>query len=461
MLGITIFPEYIQSEGPEALLDRLLEKLPLTAVSTSPYVMEECPPEKGGEREPPADSDKGLARLLERPLWGKSEVWVNATPSYEPNLKYYEGLRYQPQAPTDLSNREGPVIDRFIEAAHSRGVKVYFQVQAAIPPGYRVQFGGPVDEDVARLPDGSLPGKRMDKNGSLASPHIIAYGEALLRDLVARYPDIDGIRIDWPEYPPYFLETVFLDFGHHAESFAASQDMDFASIRSSVASLYTFLTEELDNNSLQRFLADPESFFKNWPDCQAWLKLKTSLVSNLLTRLKAAIGENKVLFPSAFPPPWNYLSGFDYSEASRIVDAMSCKYYTMHWPMMLRNYADSMKEKNGPLSSSLLARCLAKGFNAYSPTPGSIEQIEYPAPCKNHPVNHASLAQRQRQVEGWAGSTPVWPLAHAYGPVKDFQNRAGAVLAASKDKLWINRYAYLSDEKLNALGQLFEQDPTG
>ena len=68
MLGITILPEYIQSEGPEALLDRLLEKLPLTAVSTSPYVMEECLPERGGEREPPADSDKGLARLLERPL---------------------------------------------------------------------------------------------------------------------------------------------------------------------------------------------------------------------------------------------------------------------------------------------------------------------------------------------------------------------------------------------------------
>lgn len=79
-------------------------------------------------------------------------------------------------------------------------MKVYFQVQAAIPPGYRVQFGGPVDDDRARLPDGSIPTKRLDKNGSLASPHILEYGEALLRDLVTQYPGIDGIRIDWPEY---------------------------------------------------------------------------------------------------------------------------------------------------------------------------------------------------------------------------------------------------------------------
>lgn len=119
MLGITILPEYIQSEGPEALLDRLLEKLPLSAVSTSPYVMEECPPEQGGEREPPADSNKGLARLLERPLWGKNEVWVSATPSFQPNLELYKGLRYQPLKPTELTHREGPVIDRFIEALTS------------------------------------------------------------------------------------------------------------------------------------------------------------------------------------------------------------------------------------------------------------------------------------------------------------------------------------------------------
>ena len=455
MLGITIFPEYIQSEGPEALLDNLLAKMPLTAVATSPYVMEECSPEKGGEREPPADSDKGLARLLDRPLWGKSEVWVSAMPSFEPNWELYQGLRYQPLEPSELTNREGPVIDQFIDAAQARGIKVYFQVQSAIPPGYRVQFGGPVEEDMPRMPDGSITTRKLDKNGSLASEEILGYGEALIKDLVARYPAIDGIRIDWPEYPPYFLETVFLDFCDHAKTFAEEQGVDFENLRRRAGTLYKHLTEELDDQSLEAYLDSPESFFEKWSDCAEWFDFKSLLVSNLLRRFKSAIGNEKTLFPSGFPPPWNRLSGFNYSQASEIVDAISCKFYTMHWPMMLRNYADSLTENNPTLNKALLAKCLATGFNAYSPIPDSSDDIEYPQPNENHPVDLESLANRQSQVQSHAGNTPVWALGHAYGPVSDFKNRAEAVQKASSTGLWINRYAYLSDAKLNALAELF------
>ncbi|MCZ6674446.1 MAG: hypothetical protein O7C75_16070 [Verrucomicrobia bacterium] len=459
MLGITILPEYIQSEGPEALLDNLLKRMPLTAVSTSPYVMEECPPEQGGEREPPADSDKGLARLLDRPLWGKREVWVNATPSFEPNLDLYRGLRYQPLAPTGLTRREGPVIDRFIEAAHERGIKVYFQIQAAIPPGYRVQFGGPVEEDMPRLPDGSITSRRLDKNGSLASPHILAYGEALIRDLLGRYPDINGIRCDWPEYPPYFLETVFLDFGDHAKALAEEKGFDFERMRQNVGALYKQLTEQLDDQLLQTYLESPDSILEQWSHCQEWLEFKTVLVSNLLARFRKAIdeagGPNKELFPSAFPPPWNRLSGFDYTQVSKVANAISCKYYTMHWPMMLRNYSDSLTGKNTGLSKSLLAACLAKGFDAVSPVPTSSEEFHYPEPTERHPVDLESLTRRQQEVESYVQDTPIWPIAHSYGPVEDFKQRAAAVLSVSKNRLWINRYAYLNDKKLDALGELF------
>ena len=48
MLGITLLPEYIQSEGIERLLDNLLKRAPVTAISTSPYVMSELSAEEGG-----------------------------------------------------------------------------------------------------------------------------------------------------------------------------------------------------------------------------------------------------------------------------------------------------------------------------------------------------------------------------------------------------------------------------
>ena len=82
-------------------------------------------------------------------------------------------------------------------------MEVYLQIQAAIPPGYRVQFGGPVDEDKPRLPDGRVPPRRFANNGSLASPHITNYTLALTRDLVRMYPEIKRIRYHWPELPAY------------------------------------------------------------------------------------------------------------------------------------------------------------------------------------------------------------------------------------------------------------------
>ena len=310
-------------------------RMPLTAVSTSPYVMEECPPVQGGEREPPADSDKGLARLLDRPLWGKNEVWVSATPGFEPNLKFYKRLRYQPQATTGLTRREGQVIDRFVDAAHARGIKVYFQIQAAIPPGYRVQFGGPIEDDKPRLPDGSLATKRLDKNGSLASPHILNYGEALIRDLMTRYPEIDGIRCDWPEYPPYFLETVFLDFGDHARRFAEERGIDFEPMRQNVEALYKKLTEELNDQILESFLNSPDTILEQWANCREWLRLKSMLVCNLLARFRTAMDKagaaNKELFPSAFPPPWNQLSGFNYQEAGKIASGLEGSICVVGW----------------------------------------------------------------------------------------------------------------------------------
>lgn len=463
MLGITILPEYIQSEGTADLLDRLTKDLPLSAVSISPYVMEECPPEKGGEREPPADSDKGLARLLDRPLWGKREVWVTAAPSFVPNLELYKGLRYQPQEPTDLTRREGRVIEHFIGAARERGIKVYFQVQAAIPPGYRVQFGGPEADDKPRMPDGSIPSKTLDNNGSLASPHILAYGEALIRDLLTQYPNIDGIRIDWPEYPPYFLESIFLDFSHHAKAFAEARGFDFESMRRQAGLLYQYLTQEMDDQDLEACLINPNTLSDRWKDCGEWLRFKSEIVSNLLKRFHHAVteagGKDKEFFPSAFPPPWNVLSGFDYTTAAEHCHALSCKFYTMHWPMMLRNYSDSIQANNTRVSGERLANFLANAFDAASPIPETTEEFNYPKPTERHPIDLTALSRKMESVLTMSNGTTVWPIAHSYGPTDDFINRARAVLKVSKNRLWINRYAYLGEEKLDALKTLFEDLP--
>ena len=94
-LGVTVLPEYIQSEGIDGVLDNLVTKVGANAVATSPYLMEEADKETGA-REPPADAGAGAVRLLDRPLFGKREVWVRTAPTFVPDRDLYRGLRYQP-----------------------------------------------------------------------------------------------------------------------------------------------------------------------------------------------------------------------------------------------------------------------------------------------------------------------------------------------------------------------------
>jgi len=465
-LGVTVLPEYIQTEGVEGVLDNLVMKVGANAVATSPYLMEEADPETGS-REPPIDAQAGAVRLLDRPLFGKRELWVRTVPSFEPHRELYKGLRYQPSEPEALTRRQGKLLDEFIQGAHARHLKVYFQVQAAIPPGYRVQFGGPVEEDRPRLPDGRIPPRRLAKNGSLASPEILAYEHALIRDLIRRYPDLDGIRFDWPEYPPYLLDSVFLDFSSHAARAAQALGFDFDRMRRDAGALYEKLHGGLTEGDLAPWTKPDGGRYRllrlvaDHPGVAHWLQFKAALVERMLAGFRRVMdeagGERMEMMPNAFPPPWTAASGMDFRRVARSSTAISVKLYTMHWPMILRFYGDQIHEANPGLSAEALGRALAawldiadgKGLPSY-------KDYSYPAPDEPHPVGEQAQARKIRQAQADAGDTPVYTLAHGYGPLEDFRKRVRIAYDASPHGVWVNRYGYLSDEKLEAIGEVGE-----
>ncbi|MYG02981.1 MAG: hypothetical protein F4173_12125 [Acidobacteriia bacterium] len=464
LLGVTVLPEYIQSEGIEGLLDNL-SNIGANAVATSPYLMEEADRETG-QREPPADANAGAVRLLVRPLFGKREVWVKTAPSFEPNLSLYAGLRYRPSEPTALTRDQGHLLHDFIPAAKKRGIRVYFQVQAAIPPGYRVQFGGPIDADRALLPNGTIPPRRLAKNGSLASSHILAYEHALIRDIVQQYPDLDGLRVDWPEYPPYFLDSVFLDFSYHAEQAAERMGFPFERMRRDVGRLYDKLHGGLTDADLIPWAEDGDGgryhllrLLSDYPGVGAWLRFKAALVEDMIagfrTTMNEAGGQSMELLPNAFPPPWTIPSGMDFRRVAKHSSAISCKLYTMHWPMMLRFYGDQILAANPGLSSRLLARALVRWLDiADDDGLPTVEDYSYPPPDVPHPVGPAAQTRKIQQAQRDAGDTPVYVLAHGYGPVDDFRKRLAVARAAGQHGYWVNRYGYLSDEKLEVIREV-------
>lgn len=465
LFGITVLPEFIQSEGIDGVLASLIDRAGVNAVTTSPYVMEPAD-EKSGGREPPVDAGAGGVRLLDRPLFGKRELWVRTAPAFTPNLARYKQLRYQPPAADQLTEREGRKVAEFIQRAKASGLKVYLQVQAASPPGYRVQFSGVVDEDQPRDFKNAIPPRRVDKNGSLASPHIVDYTSAMLADLFEQYPQLDGFRIDWPEYPPYFLDALFLDYSVHAKAAAQRLGFSFESMRADAQRLHEKLFGKLTNRDLERILEGDGGRFAilggaiEFPGLASALNFRIKLVRELIGAARDSldkVGASHVeLVPNAFPPPWNLISGFPFDDwGTKTINGFSVKQYAMHWAMMVRFYGDALLEANAGLDEKLLVRVLVRLLDiADDEGLPHLTDYRYPEPDEPHPCGTEALQRKIRQTQSSAGQTPVYALAHGYGSVEDFRRRLTAAHQASRHGFWINRYGYLSDQKLEVVRQV-------
>ena len=453
-VGISIMPEYFQVEG-RAVFDRL-ERAGATAIVTSPCVMEPAPRGQG-TREPPI---KGA--LLDRPLWGKRELMANIAPSFYHRADLYQSSTYRPPLATELTRRDGHLVPEFLDAARSSGLETHIRIQSAAPPGFRAQFSEVVEADEPRLPDGSRSSNRVDKNGSLASDDIRAYFAALLHDVALEYPEIDGFHVDWAEYPPYSIDAVFFDFSTHAVAAANRLGFDAERMRRDSEQLMRLILTGLTDSDLTRFL-DPAGgrhsllrIVLRFPGFLDLLRFKTMLVIEFLAAGRKALddagGSRMGIAPMAFPPPWTLVSGFDYGMIGDSCASIALKLIPSHWTMMLKTYGEAILAGTPGLSEALLVQALGEllsitdgGFT----TP--LDRIPHGADEGFVPGERAETS-KIRTAQHLAGDVPVIPLLHAVGTDAEFAARLQANYRAAGRKVWINRYAFLSDSKIDRIG---------
>jgi hypothetical protein len=461
-LGVTVMPEWFQHEGVEAVLDRV-QAIGATAIATSPYVLEQAPEGEGG-REPPPDGEAGRVRPLDRPLFGRTELWVRTAPAFAHDRARYRGLRYQPSPPSPLTARHANLLDRVLAAAQARKLAVYLQVMAASPPGYRVQFSGAVAEDQCLTPDGVEHSARVDRNASLASREVVAYVATLVTELAERYPAVTGFRLDWPEYPPYDFTSALFDFnpalasviaaaGHDPQQVArdvrAWRDALVHAVRASRASDAETLGGVLDANGW------PALAGRDGP-LLPLLEAKRAAVRQLLASVRQALdalpGQRRALEPQAFPPPFSAVSGFPLDDLGGISDRVGVKLYTMHWPMIARYWARDIAGETTNERQDALTAAIALRFG-FTDALDAGATLRYPEPHQPHPVGRLAQSHKLRIARAAAGAVPVIAFVHSYGPIDDVLARF-AIARESGLPLWINRYGYLSDAKLAALASL-------
>ncbi len=457
-LGVTVMPEWFACEGVEPVLDRV-RALGATAIATSPYVLEPAPDGEGA-REPPLDAGAGRVRPLDRPLYGRHELWVRTAPSFVHARERYTGLRYQPSAPTALTLRDEAILDRVIEAAAARGIEVLLQVMAASPPGYRVQFGATHDDDQCVGADGRPHAARVDRNASLASPHVAAYVATLVAELAERYPGVAGFRLDWPEYPPYDFASALFDFNPATMAAMCALGSDPQAVARGVRDWTTSVRAQVSEaagrgaEAVHDVLAGRQ-WQALWGDEGPLAQLfaaKRVVTLQLLRGVRGALdavpGPRRRLELQAFPPPFHHISGFPLASLQGVADAVGIKLYTMHWPMIARFWAAGLVNAGAPALHDAATAALAMHFGFTDALADGARQ-RYPEADEAHPVSLSRQREKLELARAVAGDLPIIGFCHSYGPLDDVVRRFGAV---SGGRAWINRYGYLSDAKLAALG---------
>jgi hypothetical protein len=113
--------------------------------------------------------------------------------------------------------------------------------------------------------------------------------------------------------------------------------------------------------------------------------------------------------------------------------------------------------RNPGLDEGLLVRALVNLLDlADEIDEATIGAYGYPEPDEPHPIPNEPQRRKIEQVQTLVrGRTKIYPLVHGYGPFDDFRRRFQLVADSSADGVWINRYGYLSDAKLDAIGQVW------
>jgi hypothetical protein len=467
-LGVVLTPAEVQDEGLDRVLDNIANA---GATAISPTLGVYAPAKTGeGSREPPLDVS-GEVRLLDRPLWGQRELWMRGYTPHPPDPAIWADVPYAPPllAPPGLRT---DVVRAIIDGARARSLAVEIQVSPYTLPGapggqtFGGGHGNGVAADRPRRLDDTVGDRIVAGHGCLNNPRVRALGRARLREALLHYPDIDGIFLDWTEYTCYFLEDCFTCFCEHCQRAAEQHGYDWARIRQDAQALWDRL-HRLTPADLARATDAAEAVWPfrwtallaSYPGVTSLLSFKAASVQSAAADLRRTMDEagaaGVALGLNGFAPPWRIITGMDYGAVLSAVQATRCKLFTFHWPMIVNWWSSTLLDWNPGLDQQAVLRAVQTVLDV-PPPPGehrrTLADYGMPRPDEPHPITPEALTRKINQAVGMADAAgnarSCLAYVHSYRPAAEFRRVLEAVLASAAPGCWVQRYGYLSDEKL-------------
>jgi len=465
-LAVYCWSPHVQAEGVNAVLDNLQEA-GVNTVSTTSYVAEPAGVTELGpgiRREPPEDGGRGMDRIVDRPLWGKREQFLRTGPSFEHDRSLYEEcVAFAPPEPNALTSSQGHVVADFIGEAKKRGMKVYMQVAPSGRPGINPDAPqDALDLETPRLPNGESPGERMVNFPPITSTELHKFNTALVKDVLTAYPQLDGVMLDRMEQSVYSFDDAFVDFGPYSRKFANENNFDFERMRSAAQSVIDGLRNVINADLIPAQQAGGVPYalmsaLRTNPAMAELLEFRAAITRSYLQKFRDSadsVRDGVELVPATFPPPISLLTGADFAKYAGLADAMMIKFFTMHWPLIVTYWTESLTRVNPSLDPGLVARAVSNAFDMEDDPSANLDDYVFPGPDDPHRAGTDAQIRKIKQATSEAGGKPILPSVHAYGPMDDVERRWRIGWEAGDSGMWINRYGYLSAEKLALLKQV-------
>ncbi len=457
-LGIVLAPPAVQCEGLHAVLDNI-QATGARAICSS-WGLALPAPEGQGHREPPLDID-GYERLLDRPLWGRRELMIQSYRTYESDEALYAETPYRPRGPLAPPELDRDLPHQILGEARKRGMQAHLQIVPSVIPGLR-------DEDQVRYADGSLPpaGRRVARQGCLNNPAVRAYMLALVRDTVRHFPEADGLFLDWVEYTVYLLEDHFACLCPHCAAAAEAKGYDWGRISRDARGLWDRL-HRLTGRDLERArraVRHPGELLGLLQHRPGWLDLwrfKADTVVETYQAIREAMDDEGAsameLGANGWCPPFNRSSGMDYQALAGVCQSLRPKLFTFHWSALPRWYGSTLLAWNPDLPERQVLDTLVECLDLPDDlSPRSLAQYHIPAPQADHPARPESWRTKIDEVLAEVGGrTPVYAFAHSYRSDAQWKRMVAVLRDSPADGMWVQRYDYLSDTKLDILRQMW------